>query len=128
MSRDPTDPRLPMAGAGTRHPHVATVVPKRDFVDRVVAASGARRAEARPIIEATLEQLGQILSAGHTLAVPPLGRARINLERDARGGDVITLRLRRNPRRIPIETPDLPALLSAAVCAPTDPAPPCEKS
>ncbi|WP_228461273.1 HU family DNA-binding protein [Paracoccus liaowanqingii] len=76
-------------------PHAATVVPKRDFIDRVVAATGTRRAEARPIIEATLDQLGQILSSGQTLAVPPLGRARINLERDARGGDVITLRLRR---------------------------------
>lgn len=78
-------------------PHAAIVVHKRDFVDRVVAATGVRRAEARPIIEATLLQLGLILSAGQTLAVPPLGRARINLERDARGGDVITLRLRRRP-------------------------------
>ncbi|WP_246054924.1 DNA-binding protein [Paracoccus gahaiensis] len=99
MSTETTDAEgLPLTAAplsGLPDPHVATVVPKRDFVDRVVAATGARRAEARPIIEATLDQLGQILSAGQTLAVPPLGRARINLERDARGGDVITLRLRR---------------------------------
>lgn len=78
-------------------PRVAHVVQKRDFIDRVLAATGARRTEARPIIEATLAQLGQVLSAGQTLAVPPLGRARINLEKDARGGDVITLRLRRRP-------------------------------
>nr|WP_111297865.1 DNA-binding protein [Paracoccus saliphilus] len=78
-------------------PRVAHVVQKRDFIDRVLAATGARRNEARPIIEATLAQLGQVLSAGQTLAVPPLGRARINLEKDARGGDVITLRLRRRP-------------------------------
>ncbi|MBU3032129.1 hypothetical protein KNW02_18730 [Paracoccus sp. XHP0099] len=64
-------------------------------MDRVVAATGAKRSEARPIIEATLEQLGEALSAGQTLAVPPLGRARVNLEKDLRGGDVITLRLRR---------------------------------
>ncbi|MGZ3215836.1 DNA-binding protein [Paracoccus sp. T5] len=78
-------------------PRVAHVVQKRDFIDRVLAATGARRTEARPIIEATLAQLGQVLSEGQTLAVPPLGRARINLEKDARGGDVITLRLRRRP-------------------------------
>ncbi|MDP5307747.1 HU family DNA-binding protein [Paracoccus spongiarum] len=71
------------------------VVQKKDFVDRVIAATGAKKSEARPIIEATLEQLGEALSAGQTLAVPPLGRARINLEKDVRGGDVITLRLRR---------------------------------
>lgn len=76
-------------------PQPAQVVQKKDFVDRVIAATGAKKSEARPIIEATLEQLGAALSAGQTLAVPPLGRARINLEKDLRGGDVITLRLRR---------------------------------
>lgn len=83
--------------AALHDPHPAVVVQKRDFIDRVVAATGARRTDARPIIEATLAQLGLVLSAGQTLAVPPLGRARINLEKDARGGDVITLRLRRRP-------------------------------
>lgn len=76
-------------------PQPAIVVQKKDFVDRVIAATGAKKSEARPIIEATLEQLGEALSAGQTLAVPPLGRARVNLEKDMRGGDVITLRLRR---------------------------------
>ena len=52
---------------------------------------------SRPIIDATLAQLGEALSAGQTLAVPPLGRGRVNLEKDLRGGDVITLRLRRKP-------------------------------
>ena len=80
-------------------PHPAEVVQKKDFVDRILAATGAKKSEARPIIEATLEQLGQALSAGQTLAVPPLGRGRVNLEKDLRGGDVITLRLRRKPTR-----------------------------
>lgn len=76
------------------------MVQKRDFIDRVVAATGARRSEVRPIIEATLAELGRVLSDGNTLAVPPLGRARVNLEKDARGGDVITLRLRRRPAKL----------------------------
>lgn len=85
-------------GAGApRNPQPAMVLQKKDFVDRVVAASGAKKADARPIIEATLAQLGKALSAGETLAVPPLGRARVNLERDQRGGEIITLRLRRRP-------------------------------
>lgn len=76
-------------------PKVACVVQKREFVDRVLAKTGARRAEARPIIEATLAELGRVLEAGQTLAVPPLGRARVSSGRDARGVQVITLRLRR---------------------------------
>ncbi|MFC3167609.1 MULTISPECIES: HU family DNA-binding protein [Paracoccus] len=83
-----------------RNPQPAMVLQKKDFVDRVVAASGAKKADARPIIEATLAQLGKALSAGETLAVPPLGRARVNLERDQRGGEIITLRLRRRPGSI----------------------------
>lgn len=83
-----------------RNPQPALVLQKKDFVDRVVAASGAKKADARPIIEATLAQLGKALSAGETLAVPPLGRARVNLERDQRGGEIITLRLRRRPASI----------------------------
>ncbi|MDB6177477.1 DNA-binding protein [Paracoccus sp. Z330] len=82
-------------GLASSDPQPAQVIHKRDFVDRVVAATGAKKSEARPIIEATLEQLGEALSAGYTLAVPPLGRGRVNLEKDQRGGDVITLRLRR---------------------------------
>lgn len=80
-------------------PQTAVVVQKRDFIDRVVAATGARRSEVRPIIDATLAELGRVLSDGHTLAVPPLGRARVSLEKDAKGGDVITLRLRRRPAK-----------------------------
>ncbi|WP_022707781.1 MULTISPECIES: hypothetical protein [Paracoccus] len=80
---------------GAADPHVALVVQKRDFVDRVLAATGAKRGDARPIIEATLAQLGDVLSSGSTLAVPPLGRGRVALERDSRGAEVITLRLRR---------------------------------
>lgn len=76
-------------------PHAAQVIHKRDFIDSVVAATGAKKSDARPIIEATLEKLGDALSSGKTLAVPPLGRCRVNLEKDQRGGDVITLRLRR---------------------------------
>ena len=81
-------------GAAPKNPQPARVVQKKDFVERVLAATGAKRSEARPIIDATLAQLGE---AGQTLAVPPLGRGRVNLEKDLRGGDVITLRLRRKP-------------------------------
>lgn len=80
-------------------PRNAAVVQKRDFIDRVIAATGARKADARPVIEATLAELGRVFAAGQTLAVPPLGRARISCEKDARGGDVITLRLRRRPAK-----------------------------
>lgn len=78
-------------------PRPARVLQKKIFIDRVVAATGVSKTEARPIIEATLKQLGQALAAGETLAVPPFGRARVERHVDMRGSEVITLRLRRRP-------------------------------
>ncbi|MDO5704792.1 MAG: HU family DNA-binding protein [Paracoccus sp. (in: a-proteobacteria)] len=76
-------------------PVPARIVQKKEFLDRVVAASGAGRSTARPIIDAVLEQLGEAIAAGETLAIPPFGKARVSHQRDIRGSDVITMRLRR---------------------------------
>ena len=68
---------------------------KKEFLDRVVAASGTGRSAARPIIDAVLEQLGEAIAAGETLAIPPFGKARVSRQRDVRGSEIITMRLRR---------------------------------
>lgn len=81
----------------TPDPVPARVVQKKEFLERVLTASGASRATAKPIIEAVLDQLGQALAAGETLAIPPFGKARVSRHKDVRGSEVITLRLRRKP-------------------------------
>ena len=48
-----------------RNPQPAHVLQKKDFVDRVVAASGAKKSDARPIIEATLAHYGVDAISGH---------------------------------------------------------------
>lgn len=85
----------PQSNGSAHLPRSAPVLSKRELVERILARTGVSRAAATPIIEATLAQLGEALSTGQTLAVPPLGRGRISVKRDSRGGDVITLRLRR---------------------------------
>ncbi|WP_223252254.1 hypothetical protein [Paracoccus mutanolyticus] len=42
--------------------------------------------------------MGEAIASGQTLALPPLGRARINRQRDVWGAEVIVLRLRRRQR------------------------------
>ena len=49
------------------------------------------------LVARALPQPSALAASSETLAVPPLGRGRVNLEKDLRGGDVITLRLRRKP-------------------------------
>ena len=76
-------------------PGSARVLQKRQFLSAVAQRSGMRSAQIKDIVEATLAELGDAIAAGQTLALPPLGRARINRQRDVSGSEVIILRLRR---------------------------------
>ncbi|WP_230383031.1 HU family DNA-binding protein [Paracoccus shanxieyensis] len=76
-------------------PGTARVLQKRQFLARIAQRTGMRNAQIKEIVEATLAELGDAMAAGQTLALPPLGRARINRQRDVSGAEVIVLRLRR---------------------------------
>ncbi|AUH34683.1 HU family DNA-binding protein [Paracoccus tegillarcae] len=77
-------------------PQQARVVQKREFVDRVVEATGSKKSDVKPIVEAALDQLGRAFAAGETLVIQPFGRARVSMRKDLQnGGEVINLRLRR---------------------------------
>lgn len=80
---------------GDDDPGAARVLQKRQFLSAVAHRAGLRNAQVKQIVEATLAELGDAIAAGRTLALPPLGRARINRQRDVSGSEVITLRLRR---------------------------------
>ena len=76
-------------------PRPARVVQKREFVDRVIDVTGGKKGDVRPIVEATLNQLGLAFAAGETLVIHPFGRARVSMRKNVTGGEVINLRLRR---------------------------------
>ncbi|MDO5622583.1 MAG: HU family DNA-binding protein [Paracoccus sp. (in: a-proteobacteria)] len=88
-------PRARKAKPEVSDPIPAKIVQKREFLDRVVAASGAKKNDARVIVEATLAELGKAFAAGESLAVQPFGKARVNRQKDVGGGEVLILRLRR---------------------------------
>ncbi len=70
---------------------------KKELIERVAKAAGAKKKDAREIVEATLTVLGEALAAGETLALPPFGKARVNRHRDvAGGGEMLTVKLRRS--------------------------------
>ena len=68
----------------------------KDLLDKVVAATGAKKADARGIIEATLAALGDAFSNGDTLILPPLGRAKVSRAAEAGSGKAMTIKLRRS--------------------------------
>lgn len=76
-------------------PGTARVLQKRQFLNAVAQRSGMRPAQIKDVVEATLAELGDAIASGQTLALPPLGRARVNRQKDLSGSEVIILRLRR---------------------------------
>ncbi|WP_415184631.1 HU family DNA-binding protein [Phaeovulum sp.] len=66
---------------------------KKDLLDRVVAATGAGKKEARDVIEATLRILGDALAARETVVVPPLGKARVSRQVDRKMGEMLIVKL-----------------------------------
>ena len=50
----------------------------------------------KSIVEATLQVLGDALASGEALALPPLGRAKVNRHKDLATGEMLVVRLRRN--------------------------------
>jgi len=74
----------------------ATVVVKRkDLVDRVTTLTGAKRKLVKSVVEATLSVLGEALSRGEDLRLPPFGNARVNRTRGEEGARTLTVKLRR---------------------------------
>ncbi|GEK70416.1 HU family DNA-binding protein [Paracoccus denitrificans] len=82
-------------GKSIAEPEPAKVLQKRQLLAQVARRTGLRNSEVKAVVEATLAELDEAIAAGMTLALPPLGRARISRRNDSSGGEVITLRLRR---------------------------------
>lgn len=66
----------------------------RALVDRVVEASGAKKKDAKPIVEATLAEIDRALAKGEGLNLPSLGKLRV-VRLAADGGGAMTLKLRK---------------------------------
>lgn len=78
-------------------------VRKADLIDKAVDASGIKKRDAKPAIEAALAELARLLAEGHDVNLPPLGKIRVVKSRPLdQGAQVLTLKLR-TPK---IETPD----------------------
>ena len=86
----------PVSGQDGTGPAV-NALKKKDLIDKVVAITGAKKALVRDIIEATLTVLGDALSKGAMLNLPPFGKAKVSRASDAASGRPMTVKLRRSP-------------------------------
>ncbi len=81
-----------IAAASSDDPHM---LKKQELVERVVKASGAKKKDVKLILEAALGVLGDALSAGEELNLPPLGKVKVNKQREEGKAEVLILKLRR---------------------------------
>ncbi|GHC43126.1 hypothetical protein GCM10007315_00050 [Gemmobacter tilapiae] len=73
----------------------ATVTRVGDLIDAVVTATGAKKPQAKPVVEATLTALGLLLADGQELNLPGLGKLQVMRRKERPNGEVIIVKLRR---------------------------------
>ena len=67
---------------------------KKELIDLVVARSGVKRKDAKPVVEAMLGILGEAVGAGRELTLQPLGKLMVNRVVDKQNARVIVCKLR----------------------------------
>ena len=89
---------LAALGVGAGHPADGQTPPamkKQRFVERIAGSTGVKKKDAKAVIEATLALMGEALSSGAELNLPPLGKLKVTRAREDGAAGVLVLKLRR---------------------------------
>jgi DNA-binding protein HU-alpha len=87
---------------------------KKELLDLIVARSGIKKKDAKPVVEAMLAVLGETVASGRELNLQPLGKLRINRTEIKENGKVIICKLRQSKAAVEKANPSL-ATTSAKV-------------
>ncbi|SMX31675.1 HU family DNA-binding protein [Octadecabacter ascidiaceicola] len=79
----------------TVRPTVAcTPIKKPELIERVMAETGMKKKDVKPVVEAMLAVLGRALTKGEDLTVPPLGKLMVKRTKEAANATIVTVKLR----------------------------------
>jgi DNA-binding protein HU-alpha len=78
---------------------------KKELIDTVVARSGIKKRDAKPVVEAMLAVLGETIADGREMNLAPMGKLKITRMKKTTKAHIITTRLRRNEPQ-PADVPD----------------------
>ena len=73
---------------------VPPVLRKKELIERVVARSGIKKKDAKPVIEAMLSVLGESLANGEDLNLQPLGKVMVKRVKEHANAKVMVTRIR----------------------------------
>ncbi|WP_255509490.1 HU family DNA-binding protein [Oceaniovalibus sp. ACAM 378] len=89
---DDADPE----GFADTTPDTMVELKKTELIEQVILATGAKKKDAKPLVEATLAALGKALDDGRVCNLQPLGKLMINRTQDKGNVQVMYLKLRRS--------------------------------
>lgn len=72
------------------------VMRKKELIDLVVERSGIKKKDAKPVVEATLEILGEALAETRELNLQPLGKVKVRREKLMPNGRVMVTKIRQS--------------------------------
>lgn len=69
---------------------------KKEIVDDVVARSGLKKRDVKPVVDHLLAVLGDAVSEGRELVIPPLGRIKVHKKKEAAKKTINFAKIHRN--------------------------------
>ncbi|WP_420863178.1 HU family DNA-binding protein [Algirhabdus cladophorae] len=108
----PAAPTPPVAEPAPAPAVISAAVPvvagpmlkKSELIDRVMERCGAKKRDAKPVVEAMLAVLGEAIASGEELNLQPFGKLKINNEKELANGKVLNCRIRQAKKAI-VEPP-----------------------
>ncbi len=92
---------------------------KPELINAVVAKSGMKKKDVKPIVEATLAVLGAALQDSRELNLEPLGKVKVNREKKKPSGKVMIARIRQSQDLPSEEAKPDPKDMGAPAASPT---------
>ena len=69
---------------------------KSELVDLIVTRSGLKKKDVKPVLEATLAVMGEVLADGREMNLPPFAKLKVQKQKMVNGSQVTIAKLRRN--------------------------------
>ncbi|MEM8576758.1 MAG: HU family DNA-binding protein [Pseudomonadota bacterium] len=79
---------------------------KKELIEAVVSRSGIKKKDAKPVVEAMLDVLGDALADGRELNLQPLGKVMVKKSKDLPAGKVLITRIRQSKPAAQTPAPD----------------------
>jgi DNA-binding protein HU-alpha len=74
---------------------------KPELIDRVIAETGMKKKDVKPVVESMLNVLGLGLANGEDMNLPPLGKVMINRTKEMSNANVFVTKVRQPKARAP---------------------------